>query len=359
MPAACAAAAPMGQPRDSATAGGVSIDETAMIPALRRVRQLTLALGATGTVALAVSRALDPTQRSRAKSYFTQPHRTAAMTSGLEALTGLHRKERGAPSDALTDPGFPDVWPYTEADLARHDETDDGQFYSQPRLVTHIDDDAIKSLVAFYTTQPAFADPTSASLLDVASSWISHYPNTFTGASSGGRVAGLGMNDYELAQNKQLTEHVVRDLNSDPVSLPYDDASFDAVTIAVSVDYLCKPREVFAEIVRVLRPGGTAYMSFSNRCFPSKVVGMWHQTNDAGHIWLVGSYFHFTPGFAPPVVSPCRARSPFHATPLLALNCTRSSAAPVTVDLPRSCTMLIRRFMISPRGRGMWIPCTS
>ena len=117
----------------AAIAGGVSIDETAMIPALRRVRQLTLALGATGTVALAVSRALDPTQRSRAKSYFTQPHRTAAMTSGLEALTGLHRKERGAPSDALTDPGFPDARPYTEADPARHDETDDEQFYSQPR----------------------------------------------------------------------------------------------------------------------------------------------------------------------------------------------------------------------------------
>ena len=29
------------------------------------------------------------------------------------------------------------------------------------------------------------------------------------------------MNDYELAQNKQLTEHVVKDLNTDPV-LPYD-----------------------------------------------------------------------------------------------------------------------------------------
>jgi ubiquinone/menaquinone biosynthesis C-methylase UbiE len=64
-------------------------------------------------------------------------------------------------------------------------------------------------------------------------------------------------------------------------SLPFSaavrsaDASFDAVTVAVSVDYLCKPKEVFAEIARVLRPGGTAYMSFSNRCFPTKVVGMW------------------------------------------------------------------------------------
>jgi hypothetical protein len=48
--------------------------------------------------------------------------------------------------------------------------------------------------------------------------------------------------------------------------------------------------------------GGVAYMSFSNRCFPTKVVGMWLDTNDAGHIWIVGSYFFYSGGFTPPVV---------------------------------------------------------
>ena len=195
-----------------------------MIKVTRRVRHITLALGTTGAlvgVGVAASRALDPTQRPRSLGYFTGSHPAAGMASGLEALKGLHQKERGSPADALTDPGFPEAWPYTEADLARHDQSDDGEFYSQPRLVTHIDDSAIGSLMEFYSTQPAFADPSSAALLDVASSWISHYPPTFTGTASGGRVAGLGMNDYELAQNKQLTEHVVKDLNTDPV-LPYD-----------------------------------------------------------------------------------------------------------------------------------------
>ena len=94
------------------------------------------------------------------------------------------------------------------------------------------------------------------------------------------------------------------------------------------------------EIHRVLKPGGIAYMSFSNRsgpqppphrslerskhtqttfveaseivfqtfcaacprCFPTKVVGMWLETNDAGHIWIVGSYFHHCGGFEPAVV---------------------------------------------------------
>ena len=52
--------------------------------------------------------------------------------------------------------------------------------------------------------------------------------------------------------------------------LPYEDNSFDIITNAVSVDYLTKPIEVFKEMHRVLKPGGQAIMSFSNRCFPTK-----------------------------------------------------------------------------------------
>jgi SAM-dependent methyltransferase len=52
--------------------------------------------------------------------------------------------------------------------------------------------------------------------------------------------------------------------------LPYEDNSFDVITNAVSVDYLTKPLEVFREMHRVLKPGGQAIMSFSNRCFPTK-----------------------------------------------------------------------------------------
>lgn len=84
--------------------------------------------------------------------------------------------------------------------------------------------------------------------------------------------------------NHTSTTHaprVVHDLNKDP-SLPFPDASFDAVTCAVSVDYLTKPLEVFREIHRVLKPGGRAAMSFSNRCFPTKAVAVWTATGDEG-----------------------------------------------------------------------------
>ncbi len=137
-------------------------------------------------------------------------------------------------------------------------------------------------------------------------------------------ITGLGMNEAELQRNPVLTDFTVHDLNVDP-KLPYPDNTFDVVTNAVSVDYLTKPIEVcswhpanicracccmcrlqdvgrrllvgaccavtcnrvvwsscvllfvqvFKEIHRVLKPGGRAIMSFSNRCFPTK--GEWHE----------------------------------------------------------------------------------
>ena len=72
------------------------------------------------------------------------------------------------------------------------------------------------------------------------------------------------MNEDELAKNPILTDYVVRDLNENP-ELPYEDNTFDVVTNAVSVDYLTRPLEMMKEVRRVLKPGGLAIMSFSNR----------------------------------------------------------------------------------------------
>merc|ERR1712086_543785 len=92
------------------------------------------------------------------------------------------------------------------------------------------------------------------------------------------------------------TEYVAKNLNVDP-TLPYGDNEFDFVTNVVSVDYLNKPQEVFKEMHRVLKPGGVAIMSFSNRCFPSKAIKMWvaDMNNGPEHCGIIGNYFHFNP----------------------------------------------------------------
>jgi ubiquinone/menaquinone biosynthesis C-methylase UbiE len=49
-----------------------------------------------------------------------------------------------------------------------------------------------------------------------------------------------------------------------------------------SVQYLQQPEAVFAEIYRVLKPGGVAIMTFSNRMFYEKAVAAWRDT-DSGY----------------------------------------------------------------------------
>ena len=161
----------------------------------------------------------------------------------------------------LENPKFPDEWPYSPADFSRMDESNDAIFYDSPRLCYHIDDAAVSALTEYYSGALKEGDD----VLDICSSWVSHYPKDF----KGGRVAGLGMNENELSQNPQLTEFVAKDLNEDP-KFPFEDASFDKVTCVVSIDYLNKPKEIFEEIGRVLRPGGECLISMSNRCFPTK-----------------------------------------------------------------------------------------
>lgn len=171
---------------------------------------------------------------------------------------------------------------------ARDDEATDAYFYVSPRKVVHIDDGAIAALGRLY----AGVLPAGGRLLDLMSSWRSHLPERVRG----GEVVGLGLNDDEMADNPQLTSHVVHDLNEDP-RLPFADAAFDGAMCAVSIQYVLHPLRVFREVRRVLRPGAPFVVSFSNRCFPTKAVAVWSTTSDAQHVELVRAYFEATGGW--------------------------------------------------------------
>jgi SAM-dependent methyltransferase len=185
----------------------------------------------------------------------------------------------------------PEASPLRPEHFRRYDESADAAFYEFPRLVTHIDDAAIAAATAFYRQLV----PAGGRVLDLMSSWISHLPDDVDYA----HVAGLGMNEQELAANPRLHERVVQDLNADP-ALPWPDAHFDAAIISVSVQYLVRPAEVFAEIGRVLVPGGPLAVTFSNRCFPTKAVAVWQMLDDRGHAELIGLYFRLSGAFGQP-----------------------------------------------------------
>jgi SAM-dependent methyltransferase len=163
----------------------------------------------------------------------------------------------------------------------RYDESTDAEFYEVPRLVTHIDDDAIAAVTQVYRE----VLPAGGAILDLMSSWVSHLPPEVEYS----RVVGLGMNEVELKANPRLTSWLVHDLNADP-HLPFEDSEFDAATICVSIQYMVHAVTVIRDIGRVVRPGGTLVISFSNRCFPTKAIMLWQSLTDAGHTQLVEQY---------------------------------------------------------------------
>ncbi|XWX05305.1 class I SAM-dependent methyltransferase [Aggregatilineales bacterium SYSU G02658] len=178
--------------------------------------------------------------------------------------------------------------PYPREYFQRYDESDDSLFYQTPRKVVHIDDRAILLLKAYYAT----VLPRGAVLLDLMSSWRSHYPDDLQPQ----RVYAHGMNAEEMADNPQIDEYIVQNLNRNQ-SLPYASDFFDGVTCAVSVQYLIKPVEVFREVNRVLKPGGRFIVSFSNRCFPTKAIAAWLSMTDMQHVALVVDYFQRAGGY--------------------------------------------------------------
>jgi SAM-dependent methyltransferase len=175
--------------------------------------------------------------------------------------------------------------------FSRLDNTPDTLFYTEPRFVEHVDENAVKTMTSYISTRLLHSGD---SVLDLCSSWTSHIdqqqqPQQQQGGGVGEtlnlkRVAGLGMNAKELKAN------------TNNIKLPYTDSSFDIVLLQLSIDYLISPLEVLKESSRVLKPNGRIAILFSNRLFLTKAVGLWTGSDDIEHAYTVGGYLHFCGG---------------------------------------------------------------
>jgi len=134
-------------------------------------------------------------------------------------------------------------------------------------------------------------------MLDVGSTWVSHYPKEFKKKMR--NIVGLGMNRLELQTNPQLSDFQVRDLNKMP-ELPFRNATFDVVTCAISVPYFTSPVKVFKEVRRVLKPGGRFIVSTTRHCEMAKAVNVWLRFPCLDRLRLVGAYFHYAGGWSKP-----------------------------------------------------------
>lgn len=181
------------------------------------------------------------------------------------------------------------------------DDSNDKQFYADPRFVTHVDEGFIQQLSDLYRDrlQP------NTRIFDMMSSWVSHLPAEMEFAY----VEGHGLNAEELARNPRLDHYFVQDLNENP-QLPLPDQDFDAVLNTVSVQYLQYPEAVLTEVHRILKPGGIAIISFSNRMFYQKAIQVWRDGTEASRVELVKHYFESVPGFSSPEVIARQSQAP-------------------------------------------------
>ncbi|HRJ52969.1 MAG TPA: methyltransferase domain-containing protein [Candidatus Thiothrix moscowensis] len=171
---------------------------------------------------------------------------------------------------------------YSSYPFIRMDNRADNQFYSNPRMVNHLDKTALAEVSRLY----ARLLYSGMKILDLMSSWTSHLPASLTDL----HVTGLGMNQAELEANPRLQTRLVQNLNQQP-QLPFADRQFDAVICTVSVEYLTQPLAVMREIARVTRLGGIVVMTFSDRWFPTKVVDIWTEMHPFERQGLVLDYF--------------------------------------------------------------------
>jgi hypothetical protein len=203
---------------------------------------------------------------------------------------------------------FPKRFSYSLQDLAPHDNAPATDFYVYSRMVHHIDENAVAELNKFYgdvlpapVLAPAGSEKTTPTvlptILDLASSWVSHIPlKDKSGAIfPRNRVVGVGLNAQELKANPILSHYKVLDLDVQPdIKQALSDGTekgeafqavsqmmgegaatpeppFDAVICNVSIDYLTRPLDVLYHTANVIKPGGWVYLAISNRCFPTKV----------------------------------------------------------------------------------------
>lgn len=196
------------------------------------------------------------------------------------------------------------------SDRSRSADAPDESFYSYPMLVQH-NDDAFRSKLSFlYSEVLPYSD--ESTFLDLGSSWVSHLPDEPQPTS----VWLHGMNAKELERNpagngwklvrsfndpddpihRQLLSEASTSTNDGDKSITTSamllpeipDSSVDCVGVCAAFQYWRFPERVIGEILRVLKPGGSCVVSFSNRCFASKAVGAWsRRTADRDRIRYV------------------------------------------------------------------------
>ena len=146
------------------------------------------------------------------------------------------------------------------------DESNDEEFYSDPKFVYHLDANFRNYLSSVYKNEIY----ENSTVLDLMSSWDSYLPQE----KKYKKIIGHGLNEEELKRNKTLNYFWIQNFNLCQ-EIPLDSGSVDYCLMVAGWQYLQYPENLTKEILRTLSNGGKFIISFSNRAFWHKAPNIW------------------------------------------------------------------------------------
>lgn len=158
------------------------------------------------------------------------------------------------------------------------DESNDEEFYSEPKFVYHLDSNFRQYLSQVYKNE---IDKHST-VLDLMSSWDSYLPkeNRYK------KVIGHGLNKKELERNNILDYFWIQNFNINQ-DIKLENGSIDYCLMVAAWQYLQYPENLTKEISRILSDKGKIIVSFSNRAFWHKATNIWTRSTEDERVQYV------------------------------------------------------------------------
>ncbi len=158
------------------------------------------------------------------------------------------------------------------------DESNDEEFYSEPKFVYHLDSNFRQYLSQVYKNEI----DNHSTVLDLMSSWDSYLPkeNTYK------KVIGHGLNKKELERNNILDSFWVQNFNINQ-DIRLENGSIDYCLMVAAWQYLQYPENLTREISRILSDKGKIIVSFSNRAFWHKAPNIWTTSTEDERVQYV------------------------------------------------------------------------
>ena len=151
------------------------------------------------------------------------------------------------------------------------DESNDEDFYSEPKFVYHLDSNFRNYLTSIYKDE--IKD--FSTVLDLMSSWDSYLPSE----KMFRKVIGHGLNKDELERNQALDYFWIQNFNVNQ-NIPLESGSVDFCLMVAAWQYLQYPENLTKEIARILSNAGKIIISFSNRAFWHKAPNIWTSSTE-------------------------------------------------------------------------------